>query len=219
MILLFIISVLAFLFSLGYLLTFLIKKLRKKDNPFSKILFFSTFLGSFILFAISIQFDTVSGTKYNEQVKLNENLQLQIETLNGKVKYSQDEMTLVLEENQNFKAEEYKITEKYEADMKILQDEQSTLNEQISTLQKEKEDLSAKLAITQKASETVASNNQSSNSSENSNTQSAPPTTTSQNVYYKNCTQVRAAGADPIRRGEPGYAKHLDRDGDGIGCE
>jgi len=38
-------------------------------------------------------------------------------------------------------------------------------------------------------------------------------------VYYKNCTAVRAAGADPIRRGDPGYARHLDRDGDGVGCE
>lgn len=36
---------------------------------------------------------------------------------------------------------------------------------------------------------------------------------------YRNCTAVRAAGAAPIRRGEPGYAAHLDRDGDGIACE
>ena len=39
------------------------------------------------------------------------------------------------------------------------------------------------------------------------------------NIYYKNCTQAREAGAAPIHRGEPGYAKHLDRDGDGIGCD
>lgn len=38
-------------------------------------------------------------------------------------------------------------------------------------------------------------------------------------VYYKNCTAVRAAGADPIHAGDPGYARHLDRDGDGVGCE
>lgn len=38
-------------------------------------------------------------------------------------------------------------------------------------------------------------------------------------VYYKNCTAVRAAGADPIRRGDPGYGSHLDRDGDGVACE
>jgi hypothetical protein len=37
-------------------------------------------------------------------------------------------------------------------------------------------------------------------------------------VYYENCTAVRAAGAAPIRRGDPGYARHLDRDGDGQGC-
>lgn len=38
-------------------------------------------------------------------------------------------------------------------------------------------------------------------------------------VYYENCDAVRAANADPVRRGEPGYASHLDRDGDGVGCE
>lgn len=38
-------------------------------------------------------------------------------------------------------------------------------------------------------------------------------------VFYKNCTAVRDAGAAPVRRGDPGYASHLDRDGDGIGCE
>ncbi|MCC2529294.1 excalibur calcium-binding domain-containing protein [Bacillus halotolerans] len=39
------------------------------------------------------------------------------------------------------------------------------------------------------------------------------------NVYYKNCTAARQAGAAPIHIGEPGYGKHLDRDGDGIGCD
>ncbi|MCX5404546.1 excalibur calcium-binding domain-containing protein [Streptomyces sp. NBC_00335] len=38
-------------------------------------------------------------------------------------------------------------------------------------------------------------------------------------VSYKNCAAVRAAGADPIRRGDPGYGRHLDRDGDGVACE
>ncbi|WZH38946.1 MAG: excalibur calcium-binding domain-containing protein [Microbacterium enclense] len=38
-------------------------------------------------------------------------------------------------------------------------------------------------------------------------------------VYYKNCTAAREAGAAPVHRGDPGYGSHLDRDGDGIGCE
>ncbi|MEL0156353.1 excalibur calcium-binding domain-containing protein [Sphingopyxis sp.] len=38
-------------------------------------------------------------------------------------------------------------------------------------------------------------------------------------VYFPNCAAVRAAGAAPIRVGTPGYGRHLDRDGDGAGCE
>ena len=38
-------------------------------------------------------------------------------------------------------------------------------------------------------------------------------------VYYANCTEARQAGAAPLHRGEPGYRKALDRDGDGVACE
>ena len=36
---------------------------------------------------------------------------------------------------------------------------------------------------------------------------------------FANCSQARAAGAAPVRRGDPGYGPHLDRDNDGVGCE
>lgn len=36
---------------------------------------------------------------------------------------------------------------------------------------------------------------------------------------FANCAAARAAGAAPIRRGEPGDGPHLDRDRDGIACE
>lgn len=36
---------------------------------------------------------------------------------------------------------------------------------------------------------------------------------------FANCSQARAAGAAPVRRGDPGYGPHLDRDDDGVGCE
>ncbi|MEH0938701.1 excalibur calcium-binding domain-containing protein [Micromonospora psammae] len=38
-------------------------------------------------------------------------------------------------------------------------------------------------------------------------------------AYYANCSEARAAGAAPIQRGEPGYRKGLDRDGDGTACD
>jgi len=50
-------------------------------------------------------------------------------------------------------------------------------------------------------------------------TASAPSPTGRGPVEYANCDAARAAGAAPVRRGQPGYAAHLDRDGDGIGCD
>lgn len=38
-------------------------------------------------------------------------------------------------------------------------------------------------------------------------------------AYYANCTAAREAGAAPVRAGDPGYSRKLDRDGDGVGCE
>lgn len=37
--------------------------------------------------------------------------------------------------------------------------------------------------------------------------------------YYQNCTAVRAAGAAPIKVGDPGFQDKFDGDGDGVGCE
>ncbi|GAA3083546.1 hypothetical protein JOF29_004463 [Kribbella aluminosa] len=53
-------------------------------------------------------------------------------------------------------------------------------------------------------------------------TQTTAPKTTSapvETTYYANCAAVRAAGKAPLYRGQPGYAAHLDRDGDGVACE
>ena len=41
----------------------------------------------------------------------------------------------------------------------------------------------------------------------------------SQSRSFANCSEARAAGAAPVKRGDPGYGSHLDRDNDGVGCE
>ncbi|TXK14801.1 GmrSD restriction endonuclease domain-containing protein [Microbacterium wangchenii] len=47
----------------------------------------------------------------------------------------------------------------------------------------------------------------------------APAPAAPVSAYYENCDAVRAAGAAPIRAGDPGYSRKLDRDGDGVACE
>ena len=46
-----------------------------------------------------------------------------------------------------------------------------------------------------------------------------PPVVDDPEVYYRSCAEAREAGAAPLRIGDPGYGRHLDRDGDGIACE
>ncbi|SKG68878.1 excalibur domain-containing protein [Mycobacteroides abscessus subsp. bolletii] len=36
---------------------------------------------------------------------------------------------------------------------------------------------------------------------------------------YGSCKEAHADGAYNIKKGDPGYSKKLDRDGDGIACE
>ena len=36
--------------------------------------------------------------------------------------------------------------------------------------------------------------------------------------YYPHCASARAAGAASIIAGKPGYARKLDRNGDGVAC-
>ncbi|HLR96087.1 MAG TPA: excalibur calcium-binding domain-containing protein [Jiangellaceae bacterium] len=38
-------------------------------------------------------------------------------------------------------------------------------------------------------------------------------------VHYQNCNAARAAGAAPVRAGDPGWRRGLDREGEGPGCE
>ena len=46
-----------------------------------------------------------------------------------------------------------------------------------------------------------------------------PTTTTTEAVYYRSCRSARAAGALPLRVGQPGYGEHLDSDRDGEACD
>ena len=41
----------------------------------------------------------------------------------------------------------------------------------------------------------------------------------SEEIFYESCGDVRAAGAAPIRVGDPGFSERFDGDGDGVGCE
>lgn len=45
------------------------------------------------------------------------------------------------------------------------------------------------------------------------------PQPSPQGPHFRSCKEARAAGYSHMRRGEPGYSPHLDRDNDGIACD
>lgn len=40
----------------------------------------------------------------------------------------------------------------------------------------------------------------------------------SEDVYFQDCSEVKAAGRQPLLAGQPGYRKELDPDGTGVAC-
>lgn len=46
-----------------------------------------------------------------------------------------------------------------------------------------------------------------------------PVAAAGETLQFRYCREARAAGVAPLQRGDPGYAPHLDRDGDGVACE
>ncbi|WP_245531661.1 excalibur calcium-binding domain-containing protein [Corynebacterium capitovis] len=47
----------------------------------------------------------------------------------------------------------------------------------------------------------------------------APQRAQTTSASYANCTAVWNAIEGPIYAGQDGYGSHLDKDGDGVGCE
>ena len=45
------------------------------------------------------------------------------------------------------------------------------------------------------------------------------PAQAAQVVIYQSCDDARAAGAAPLRLGQPGYNRRLDHNRDGLACE
>lgn len=51
-----------------------------------------------------------------------------------------------------------------------------------------------------------------------SSTSTTPGDSSGESVAYRTCADVKKAGKAPLHKGDPGYSRSLDRDGDGIAC-
>ena len=115
---------------------------------------------------------------------------------------------------------------------KLPEDKRALFSERIAKLEKAKQEEKERAEQAKKAAEEKKKQEEAAAASARQQQQARPsqPTATPRQttpapqpapaeLNFSNCKEARAAGYSHMRRGEPGYASHLDRDGDGIACD
>ncbi|SKA92148.1 excalibur calcium-binding domain-containing protein [Sporosarcina newyorkensis] len=228
------VGLLIFFGSLIYLAYHFVRKIKNSNRILPKKPFYSALIGGLLLFIVgAFNMDTSVQVAFEKAQE--ENIELiakneEMQTLHNKLI---EENSKLLEENKNANKEIDELVVKLDDSNKLtkeLTEKQTAHEENNKTFEQEITDLTVKnTALTSEVSNlkgqvasmnTNATVNAASNKSDSSSGSSvSKPSQQSSTAYYKNCTAARAAGAAPVYRGDPGYGKHLDRDGDGVGCE
>ena len=113
---------------------------------------------------------------------------------------------------------------------RLPEDKRAPFSERIAKLEKAKQEEKERADKAKKESEekkkqeeaaaTIARQQQARPQPTATPRQTAPsPQPAPSELNFSSCKEARAAGYSHMRRGEPGYASHLDRDGDGIACD
>lgn len=221
------IGFLALITSIIYLLYHLIRKFKDKERSISKRLFYPLLFGGLISMIVGISLiGDSSAVQLQEEMEKNEALT----TDNDSLKEQIEELENAVEEletknkaiNEDLKAAEDSLTdrnsdlEKLKGTYENYESEKTTLNNEIKSLKskiEEKDQYIVQLEENKSSLQAEVDNLQSSSVASSSGSSS------STTAYYENCTAARNAGAAPVYAGDPRYGSHLDRDGDGVGCE
>ncbi|WP_117161255.1 excalibur calcium-binding domain-containing protein [Paraliobacillus sp. X-1268] len=212
------IGLLAIIYSLGYLIYHFIRKIFNKERHLSKKIFFSIFGIGIIFLIIGSEF-SASG-KLVKETNENDELTERNEELITEKKEITDKKNELEKQLEDLTASKSDIEDQLDEAEK----QYSALNEQVESdkeLESEIEDLNVRIDELESENSSLQSNidTQSTSVSSNSSDNSSSNATSNTSAYYENCTAAREAGAAPVYEGDPGYASHLDRDGDGVGCE
>ena len=227
---------LTIVFAIVYLFIHFIKKIKNKERSLSKKIFYPTLIGGFALLIIGLSMEDGTQELLGEAQEQNKTLTSEIQVLKSdKTKLEDTILELESEHKEKTTQLEADLKEassevtKHEQTIASLENQDSkidSLNQEISEvtstneeLQNQVNSLESDLASAESAAVASSSSESGTSSSDSSSGSSSEESTASTSAYYKNCTAARDAGAAPVSKGDPGYGTHLDRDGDGIGCE
>ena len=112
-----------------------------------------------------------------------------------------------------------------------LEHQTAAISQRATALDQRERDLVTRESALRAAEQTASSRSSGSSSGSSSSSSGSvssgagtasvvePEPQVSAGASYANCSAARTAGAAPVHVGDPGYGRHLDRDGDGVGCE
>lgn len=104
---------------------------------------------------------------------------------------------------------------------KLPDGKRTPFSERIAKLEKAKQEEKERAEKVQKEAEERKRREEAAAAARTCQRQSAPAPSqpAPAELNFRSCKEARAAGYSHMRRGEPGYSPHLDRDGDGIACD
>lgn len=104
---------------------------------------------------------------------------------------------------------------------KLPDGKRAPFSERIAKLEKAKQEEKERAEKVQKEAEERKRREEAAAAARTRQRQSAPAPSqpAPAELNFRSCKEARAAGYSHMRRGEPGYSPHLDRDGDGIACD
>lgn len=157
-------------------------------------------------------------------------LEDEVESLEGQVADLEEERDELEEERDELEAQQEQ-DEELSQQVTDLEEEAASLQEDVTALREHRDALAAQSQqraerIRDLESQLAAAQQQAAPAPAPQPTAPAPAPQprpsqpgSGSSTSYENCDAARAAGAAPLRRGDPGYASHLDRDNDGVACE
>ncbi len=225
-----VVGIVIFFSALIYMAYHLVRRSKNKKRVLPIKTFSTALIGGLVLFivgAVYIVTDSKADLEKAHQEKIE--LTAKNDELNSLYKELEEENVKLLADNKSMNEENDKLTSKIASSdtlTKELKDKQTIHDAKSKEYENEITDLKAQNTtltdeVTNLKDQVASSNSVSTLSSSDSDAEDSfdENVSDSSQSYYQNCTAARAAGTAPVYSGDPGYGPHLDRDGDGVGCE